>query len=99
MPVQVYREYFGDRSAMTKGKASIEPLAYSTHLYTECDIAKDLGLTLGQYQALPRKERKTWIFHRVLAVEKEKHQIEVSKAKAQRDAANRPKPARQIARG
>lgn len=86
MPLKVYREHFEPNIKM-KAKAAISPLSVSTSFYTECEIAKDLGMTYEQYKkSTSRKERKLQILFRILASEKERYAYQQSKEEAEREA-------------
>jgi hypothetical protein len=49
-------------------------------------IAKEHGLTLGQYKLLPRKERYTLYLLKILASAKEKFAYDEAKEKSEREA-------------
>ena len=69
-------------SAFKAADAKLKPLKYSTRFYIECEIAKELHLSLEAYHRLSLRERKTWYLHKILAAEKERYAHE----EARRDA-------------
>ena len=85
VPLKVYQDYFTP-NIKTRVKATTDPLSVSTSMYIEVDIARELGMTLEEYQKLSRRERKIQMFFRVLSSEKERHAYEESRAKAEREA-------------
>ena len=85
MPIKVYEEHFLP-NRKTQIKAQIDPLSISTGLYIELELAKEHGLTLGEYRKLPRYERKLWLMFRVLSNAKDQHSLDEIKAKAEREA-------------
>lgn len=85
MPLRVYREFFVP-NLKTKAKAQTEPLAVSTHFYMECELADEKGWSLEHFYKLSRKERKTWLFFKVLKGEKEKYGYEKAKEESERRA-------------
>lgn len=85
MPLGVYREYFVP-NLRTRAKAQSEPLAVSTKFYMEMDLADEKGWSLEQFYALPRQERRAWLFFKILKGAKEKYGYEKAKEESERRA-------------
>lgn len=74
--------------ATTLAKRKTEPLAVSTRLYVDFEIAKSLGVSYTEYKKLPKRERRTWYLWHVLSNEKERYQMDQARKEAEH---NRPK--------
>lgn len=68
-------------------KAKTDPLSYGTMLYTEVTLAKQCGMSLGEYKKLPRTERRILYFHYILEGKKEEHAYAKSREESERKAA------------
>ena len=85
MPISVYREYFVP-SIKTKAKAQSSPLTVSTSFYLDCELADEKGWSLEEFYKLSRRERRAWLFFKVLHGEKEKFAYQNAREESERRA-------------
>lgn len=90
-PRSLYEELFAP-SPMARAKAQATPLATSTPAYVECLTAMELGMSLGAYRALPRKERMEWLLFVILRNKKQEFAEEEARRSAEREASRSTPP-------
>ncbi len=91
------KKLFTAPGPLEQSKAKAEPLLFSTSLYMEYRIAKELNMTHAEYRKLPRKEQRTWYFFHILEAEKERYAYDKAKKDAEQEATQKaPKPSSRI---
>lgn len=77
---------------MLKHQSQVDPLSFSTFVFAEYRIARELKLTYTQWKKLPRKERRTWYLFFILSDKKEEHSYEKAKKEAELRQSRQHKP-------
>ena len=63
----------------------IKPLKFSSRFYIEVETAKELGLTVEQFEKLSRRERKIHFYFRYLSGKKEKFAMDDAEEERKRN--------------
>ena len=70
-PASLIAEMVEGPSASQVFEQKTKPLKFSTRFYIEVDTAKELGMSIAEYQKLSRWERKVWFYFRYLSGKKD----------------------------